>query len=203
MERLFSPCNRLHDGLERLGRLEEFRRLNPEPLQQLNLNVSTEEFSSDARGFTYADLHAMLGNGKTVAWLTPHAAVFREHGRAIFYWQVLHDSYRFPFSADGNKMVAFARSPEHLLEIVDVVVRLLAASDVHSVRLSHWNSPGVFINAPTLAYLMEQCQSLKFLTMVNLEMDEDHCRDIERLNSAVITSSSVRSQGRLPVSVCL
>jgi hypothetical protein len=35
---------------------------------------------------------------------------------------------------------------------------------------------GALIDAPTLAFLMEQCQSLKFLSLNNLEMDENHCR---------------------------
>jgi hypothetical protein len=35
---------------------------------------------------------------------------------------------------------------------------------------------GTLLNAPTLAYLMEQCQSLNFLSLDYLEMDEDHCR---------------------------
>jgi hypothetical protein len=40
--------------------------------------------------------------------------------------------------------------------------------------MSSFDDP--FINAPTLAYLMEQCQSLKFLSLKNHNMDEDHCR---------------------------
>jgi hypothetical protein len=32
------------------------------------------------------------------------------------------------------------------------------------------------INAPTLAYLMEQCQSLNVLSFNNLEIDENQCR---------------------------
>jgi hypothetical protein len=69
-----------------------------------------------------------------------------------------------------------ANSPEHLLEICDVVLRLLAASVVQSLILNKWNRrDAAFINAPTLAYLMEQCQSLKSLVFENLEMDENHC----------------------------
>jgi hypothetical protein len=169
MERLLSPCNRLHDLLESQG-----RRGRPEGLQELNLDVSTEELLSAERAFTYADLHAILGNGDTVVWLTPHAAVARKGGGAHSFGR---GSCRFFFSVDGNEIVALARSPEHLLEICDVVVRLLAASVVHSVILEKWSSrDGVLINAPTLAYLMEQCQSLKALTLHNLKMDESHCR---------------------------
>jgi hypothetical protein len=75
-----------------------------------------------------------------------------------------------------KKIRALARSPEHLLEISDVVLRLLAASVVHSILLSKFSDEDTLINAPTLAYLMEQCQSLKFLSFENLKMDESHCR---------------------------
>jgi hypothetical protein len=63
------------------------------------------------------------------------------------------------------------------LEICDVVLRLLAVSVVHSLVIDESVCPdGVLINAPSLAYLMEQCQSLKVLKLVGLEMDENHCR---------------------------
>jgi hypothetical protein len=74
MELLLSPCTRLHDILESQGGLEELGVRNPEPLQELNLDVSTEELLSAERALSYADLYAMLGNRHTVAWLTPHAA---------------------------------------------------------------------------------------------------------------------------------
>jgi hypothetical protein len=45
MERLFSPCNRLRDSFESQGRLESFRG-DPELLQELSMDVSTEEFLS-------------------------------------------------------------------------------------------------------------------------------------------------------------
>jgi hypothetical protein len=38
-------------------------------LQELDLDVSTEELLSAERAYTYADLHAMLGRPKTVMWL--------------------------------------------------------------------------------------------------------------------------------------
>jgi hypothetical protein len=53
---------------------------------------------------------------------------------------------------------------------------MLAVSVVQSIRLKGWSSPAIFINAPTLEYLMEQCQSLKVLTLKDLRMDESHCR---------------------------
>jgi hypothetical protein len=178
MERLFSPCTRWHDILESQGHLEEVIEIDSEPLQELNLDVSTEELLS-AESFTYADLYAMLGDEDTVAWLTPHAAVARERGEAVNVWEQLGEgeSCGFSFNADGKDIIAFARSTEHLLEICDIVLRLLAASVVHSVTLYEWSRrDGMLINAPTLAYFMEQCQSLKALSLIELEMDEDHCR---------------------------
>jgi hypothetical protein len=179
MERLFSPCTRLHDFLESQGDLEQFRMRHPELLQELNLDVSSEEFLSAERAFTYADLYATLGNMNTVAWLTPHAAVAREHQRVLNAWERLDwvcCFYRFSFSADGIEIVAAARSFQHLREICDVVVRLLAVSVVHSVKLFNTGSHDGSINAPSLAYLMEQCQSLKSLTLSRIALGEDHCR---------------------------
>jgi hypothetical protein len=178
MKGLFSPCTRLLDLLESQGRLAPRR----EGLQELNLDVSTEDLLSAEMAFTYEDLYAMLGNRNTIAWLTPHTAVARkggrEGGRGVKLWGHLHKSCRFHFNVDGDEIFAFGRSPEHLLEICDVVLRLLAASVVHSLILvGSWNSPaGALINAPTWAYLMEQCQSLNGLTLKYLEMDENNCR---------------------------
>jgi hypothetical protein len=67
------------------------------------------------------------------------------------------------------------------LEMCDVVVRLLAASVVYSVCLDkRWGSADdgdVSISAPTLAYLMERCQSLKVLKLQGLQcLDENNCR---------------------------
>jgi hypothetical protein len=70
----------------------------------------------------------------------------------------------------------------------------------------HLNKWDVFddalINAVSLAHLMEQCQSLKVLTLQNLEMDEHHCRvlgvysrpglEIE-LEGCAITGSGARA----------
>jgi hypothetical protein len=61
MERLFSPCTRLLDIVESQGLGP------PELLQQLNLDVSTEEPLSAERAFTYADLYTMVGDGDTLA----------------------------------------------------------------------------------------------------------------------------------------
>jgi hypothetical protein len=172
---LFSPCARLRDILESQGRLEEFRR-SYELAQELNLDVSTEEFLSAERAFTYADLYAILESGDTVAWLTPHAAIVGKAGitNAFRYFD-----HRFSFNADGKDVFALTHSRESLLEICDIVLQLLAASVVHSVNIDAGLRPdGALITAPALAYLMEQCQSLKTLTLKNLEMDENHCRVI-------------------------
>jgi hypothetical protein len=86
-------------------------------------------------------------------------------------------SWSFCFSVDSKGINAFARSHEHVLEICDVVLRLLTAS-VHSVKLSYWNAPHhVFINATSLAYLMEQCQSLTALALEQIAMGLAPIRD--------------------------
>jgi hypothetical protein len=151
MERLFSPSIRYRDALA----IENEGRLPPKRLRELNLDVSTDEFLSADRGFTYSDLCAMLDNKdeKTLAWLTPHTAVARdtavarEGGRVVKSWEWLADWCSI-FCADGKEINALARSPEHLLEIFDVVLRLLAASVVHSVLLNQYVSlDGALINA--------------------------------------------------------
>jgi hypothetical protein len=163
MEHLFSPCNGWRDRFESQGLRP------PEGLQELILDVSTEELLSAERGFTYEDLYAMLGNGDTIAWLTPHAAVAKGG--------LFNESCRYHFNVDGKEIFAWAHSPEHVLEICDVVLRLLAASVVYSVTLYKMNSrDGAMISSVSLAYMMEQCQSLKVLTLLCLEMDENHCR---------------------------
>jgi hypothetical protein len=91
--------------------------------------------------------------------------------------------YKFcSITADGNEILTMASSPEHLSEICDGVVRLLAASVVHSVKLSNNGYHYRSINAPSLAYLMEQCQSLKTLTLSHLALDENHIRVLGALS---------------------
>jgi hypothetical protein len=149
----------MYDLLE--SQVEDVRGC-PELLKELNLDVSTGELLNAERAFTYADLHAMLESKETVAWLTPHAAIVHADGRAVYCWGQLDESCRFKFNVDGKVMVALARSPEHLLEICDLVLRLLAASVAHLVILGQWIIRGrALINATSLEYLMEQCQSLK------------------------------------------
>jgi hypothetical protein len=116
MERLLSPCTRLHDTLEREGGLEDFRSHNPEDFQELNLDVSTEVLLSAERAFTHADLYAMLGNEDTIAWLTPHAFVARKGGSVVDYCYHLYNEEgtglsHYGFSADDKYIVVMARSP--------------------------------------------------------------------------------------------
>jgi hypothetical protein len=183
MESLFSPCTRYRDSrgrreafIEKAFSIGFWFRGRRDFLQELNLDLSTEELLSAEWAFTYADLYAMLGNKNMVAWLTPNAAVARGYGRGAYYWGQLDESCCFCFSADGKGIFAWARSPEHILEICDVVLRLLEASVVHSVIVDQLISRySVLINAPTLAYLMEQCQRLKTLSLVGLRsLQEDH-----------------------------
>jgi hypothetical protein len=171
MEHLFSPCTRLFDILE------DDREYDFETLDELNLDISTEELLSAETAFTYADLYAMIEGGKTVAWLTTHAAVVRVHDEGTYAWEQLDESCFFYFNVDGKEMNAFARSHEHLLEICDVVLRLLAASVAHSVIL-HEKSfrDSALINATSLECLMEQCQKLKVLRLEGVALDENHCR---------------------------
>jgi hypothetical protein len=179
MEHLFTPCTRLHDIIENHDAFAEDddREEYFETGKELNLDVSTEEFLSAERSFTYADLYEMIEDGWTVAWLTPHAAVERGEVGGMETWELMDESLCFCFNVDGKDIHAFARSHEHLLEICDVVLRLLAVSVAHSVILRRVRSrDGALINATSLEYLMKQCQSLICLSLHNLDMNENHCR---------------------------
>jgi hypothetical protein len=88
----------------------------------------------------------------------------------------VHPSCRITFSVDGKQISAWAHSHEHLSEICDVVLRLLAVSGVHSVTISRDGRLNLVINAPSLVHLLEQCKSLKGLTLGYLTIDENHCR---------------------------
>jgi hypothetical protein len=149
----------------------------PEGLQEVNLDESTDELLSAERAFTYADLYAMLGNGDTIAWLTPHAAVLGDGGSAMICTRFVDADYSFKCDADGETIWAVAGSTEELSEICDVLLRLLAASAIHSVDLySHSSRGGTLINSASLAYTMEQCQSLKALTLVKIALAEEEIR---------------------------
>jgi hypothetical protein len=111
MERLFSSCTRLNDLLASQGQLEEFGG-NLQLLRELNLDVSTDEFLSAGSASTYADLFAMLGNGDTFVWLTPHTAVLRTDGKAVQALKTLEgESYGICCSVDGEDIFAVALSP--------------------------------------------------------------------------------------------
>jgi hypothetical protein len=74
-----SPYTRLYDILESQGRLQELRG-NPELLQELDLDVSTEELLSAERAFTYAELYEYA-----VLWLTHYASVVPVDGGVVVY----------------------------------------------------------------------------------------------------------------------
>jgi hypothetical protein len=176
MERLFSPCTYYFEMLVHQGRIESFTD-PPGGLRELSLDVSTEELLSAERAFTFADLYAMIGNEDTIVWLTPHAAVMSGRLRGIRPWSSPERPCRSYFRADGKELFALAPSPEALSEICDVVLQLLAASVVRSVHIHKLDSHGgSLFNAPTLAYLMGQCQSLKALSLESLKLDENQIR---------------------------
>jgi hypothetical protein len=174
MEHLFSPCTRLRDTLQREGYLRYETALL---LQDISLDVSSEEFLSAESAFTYADLYAMLEDREPIAWLTPHAFVMVEDGRTVVHcWEQLdHAAHRVDFNADGKEIVAWALSPDHLLEICDVVLRLLAASVVRSVQVT-CDDFEAMTPAASFEYLMVHCQSLKCLSLMRLRLDENLCR---------------------------
>jgi hypothetical protein len=148
-----------------------------ELLQELNLDVSTQELLSVERAFTYADLYVVLGNRNTVAWLTPNAFVVLANGRGEKCSFYLQDDYRFRFNVDGKDIQALARCSEAYSEIANVVLRLLASSVLHSVILDSWYPlDGALINAASVANLMEQCHSLKVLTLKKIYLDGDNIR---------------------------
>jgi hypothetical protein len=208
MERLFSPCTRCRDISEGQGRLEDYRfpysSNSLELWRELNLDVSTEEFLSAERGFTYADLYAMLGDEDSVLWLTPHAAVVRKYDRSHIVSDFIKDEdekdYRFSFNVNGTEIFAVAPFSVALSEIVDIVRRLLAANarDVYQLTLRSVGREDTDIfNAPTLADLMEQSESLKVLKLQNLEsLDEDHLRVLGTLSRPGLEIELVRCKLR-------
>jgi hypothetical protein len=195
MERLFSPCNRYRDRVESRRSLEEGRghadtgRLLQD-LLELNLDVSTEELLSDETAFTYADLYAMLGNENTALWLTPHTAVTSgelgaKRGAVYFCAHYLRNENRFRLKVDGKSIFAVASSSEALLEIADVIRRLLLAdvSGVNEIEFGsctnelhgrwRFDADSLSFDADSLTHLMEQCQSLKALKLDHLALDKD------------------------------
>jgi hypothetical protein len=96
----------------------------------------------------------------------------------MYYRRREPNECRFRLTVDGKEIFSWARSPEVLSEICDVVLRLVAASVVHSVLLRQLIPVDgtKSINTASLACLMEQCQSLKTLTLEQTALDENHCR---------------------------
>jgi hypothetical protein len=88
------------------------------------------------------------------------------------------DNYSFNCIVDGTAICVVAGISEAFSKGCDVVLRLLAASVVRSVLLRNTCSrDGALINATSLAYLMEQCQSLKTLTLKDIDtLGEDQIR---------------------------
>ena len=120
MERLFSPCNRLHDTIETSDHFwddDEHDVLEQLWVRELELDVSSEELLSAEMAFTYADFYAMLNSGITFAWLAPIAAVMRADGRTLLSSFFLLRDYTFSFLVDGEEIHAAAGSPDYLLEM--------------------------------------------------------------------------------------
>jgi hypothetical protein len=180
MEHLFSPCSSLIRYLENGDFHEDDWRLYELP-RELNLDVSTEELLSAERGFTYADLYAMLGDEDTVAWMAPDVIIMRADGTAEHFSEnILEEGEgycHYHFIADGKEVVATARSSDSS-QICDVVLRLLAVSGVGSISIKEYANTEVLNNAASLANLMEECQSLKLLSFALTEssLNSDHCR---------------------------
>jgi hypothetical protein len=124
--------------------------------------------------------------------LTPNAAIIPAKGdyEDAADWVVL-----LCVKANAKKYPSSLAPPEHLLEICDVVLRLLAASVVHSVVLNKTTGLAAWMNATSLGYLMEHCQSLKCLTLEKLDMDESHCRRAWHLFDQISRSSETPFTG--------
>jgi hypothetical protein len=94
MERLFSPCTRLHDLIMNRDDIDQRASDALLPCKELNLIVSTEAFLSAERAFTYADLYAMFEmfeNEDMVAWLTPNTAIVFGGERVVGSWEHLDE----------------------------------------------------------------------------------------------------------------
>jgi hypothetical protein len=111
-------------------------------------------------------------------WLTPNAYLVRPDGRAeTFSNFVVEDAIHFRLNVDSKVVVAVALGSEELSEIFNVVLRLLVVSVARSISFRGWSDTDVVISAPSLAHLMEQCQSLKILSFSLVgPLNSDHCR---------------------------
>jgi mevalonate pyrophosphate decarboxylase len=92
----------------------------------------------------------MLRNDDTLVKLTPHVSIARQGARGSY-----SSPFRFTIHTDTaytNGIVASSCYVEELIKVWDVVLRLLAASNVHSVHLDWRNyGDGGLNNAPTTA----------------------------------------------------
>jgi hypothetical protein len=79
----WNACSRHALDIEIIVENQEggFEELRGHP-KELNLDVSTEEFLSADRAFTYADLYAMLGNGNVFVVDTPRLYYVRRRDGA-------------------------------------------------------------------------------------------------------------------------
>jgi hypothetical protein len=81
----------------------------------------------------------MSGNQNTILWLTPHAAVARE-SRGVMHWPGAAEwGVQLLPSVPTVKMFLPWLAPLSVCGICDVVLRLLAASVVHSLVLISWS----------------------------------------------------------------
>jgi hypothetical protein len=90
-----SPCRGLQDDVD---------NLIIRGLHELNLDVSTEDFSA-LKGRLHTTC-TPLGNRETVVCLTPHAAVTGDGDRDFLGMQLDETSCRLAFIADGKGIVA-------------------------------------------------------------------------------------------------
>jgi hypothetical protein len=163
----------------------------------------------------------MLCNRKLIAWLTPHAAVVSEYGRANFRNCHLQDFYFFRVNVNGKEIHALTQSSGAFSEICDVFRRLLLADvrEVHELDLRYYSHRDeTFFDAATLAYLVDQCQSLKALKLEKVALDENHFRVLGDFSkpgliielthcqitgdAAVLTEVLARNQGPTKLDCC-
>jgi hypothetical protein len=227
MEPMFSPCTRLRDRIDESPTISDEMKEDLHFIEEFRLHVSTEEFRNAVRekAFTYADLYAML-EGDSLVWFTPalSAAVFRKFAIAQIYSVFMGDGfndtdYSFICNVDGQQISSTASSSDELLEMCDILLRLAAAkSDVHSVKISNWRCANhVSINATSLAYLIEQCQNLKALTLSNVkDLDRDHitvigafsgkieliCCQFTIAGTSALAEVLERNQGTIKLEIC-
>jgi hypothetical protein len=179
MEHLFSPCTRLHDLIENQGNMDEEMRDDLQYIEERQLNVSTQKFRSADNRFTYADLHTMFGDSAEtiMLWFTPSAAVFRDSAIVNMFSAFVGNEYSCRCRVDCSDITVVGTSRQALLETCDTVLRLVAASVVQSVTLSNNGHDDVSIHSTSLEYLMEECQSLQYVTFWYLNsLAEDQIR---------------------------